>query len=460
MKVIAWCVALTTPAVALRGWWTAKVPQRAEMATTGSLAATVLDRVEESWRPRVPAPRRKSRVAVFLLNLGGPETLDDVEPFLYNLFADPDIIRLPSAMSGIQTALAWLVAKRRAPRSREAYDSIGGGSPITRFTTQQAALLEESLNADSGESVEFRCYVAMRYWHPFTDEALARATRDECDCAVVLPLYPHFSISTTGSSLRALLAEMQASQPELMARHTVVPSWHDSLGYVNVMSRLVADEIKALRADAGKAPTCVLFSAHGVPVSYIERAGDPYKRHVERTVALVARGTSALIGDADDIEFELSFQSRVGPVEWLRPYTDDALEALAARGVRRVVVVPVSFVSEHIETLEEIDVEYRDVAINAGITHWRRVPALNLDKDFISELKTLVNQALYVKPVVSTSEACVVNSFDLDDRPLGVLTGVERDVELLNTRTAAVAIALTLLLELFFDTKALHLFGV
>ena len=133
-------------------------------------------------------------IAVLLLNLGGPETSEDVEPFLYNLFADPDIIRLPPALAGLQTAIAWLVAKRRAPKSRAAYDSIGGGSPILEYTTQQASLLESRLGPD------YKCYVAMRYWHPFTDDAVQKAVADGCTSAVVLPLYPHFSISTTGTA--------------------------------------------------------------------------------------------------------------------------------------------------------------------------------------------------------------------------------------------------------------------
>ncbi len=138
-------------------------------------------------------------IAVLLLNLGGPETSEDVEPFLYNLFADPDIIRLPPALAGLQTAIAWLVAKRRAPKSRAAYDSIGGGSPILEYTTQQARLLENRLGPD------YKCYVAMRYWHPFTDDAVQKAVADGCTSAVVLPLYPHFSISTTGTERRPLI---------------------------------------------------------------------------------------------------------------------------------------------------------------------------------------------------------------------------------------------------------------
>ena len=400
-------------------------------------------------------------VAVILMNLGGPETTDDVEPFLYNLFADPDIIRLPSSVSGVQTALAWLIAKRRAPKSTEAYESIGGGSPITMYTNEQARLLEETLNGD-GSGVEYKCYVAMRYWHPFTDEALERATRDGCTSAVVLPLYPHFSISTTGSSLRALLSEMQASHPALMASHTVVPSWHDSSGYVGLVARLVAAELEALERETpprkrDEPPPTVLFSAHGVPVSYIEEAGDPYKRHIEETVALVAeRAKEIYTGPAT---YELAFQSRVGPVQWLEPYTDAALEAIGARGCERIVVVPISFVSEHIETLEEIDMEYREVAEEAGIVHWRRCPALNLDKDFIDELAHQVTTALN-KPVVSSVEACVVNAFDLSDKPQGILPGVEEPVEVMNSKTATVAIVLTFLFELLADDRLVHVLGV
>jgi len=439
---------------------------------TGRRAQSTLTEYER--RPRaVPTTAKKTtkkyRIAVFLLNLGGPETSEDVEPFLYNLFADPDIIRLPPAIGGAQTALAWLIAKRRAPRSREAYDAIGGGSPITRFTNAQAQLLEDALNADESP-YDFRCYVAMRYWRPFTDEALDRAARDDCQSAVVLPLYPHFSISTTGSSLRALLAEMQASHPRLFASHTVVPSWHRSQGYVDVVAKLVANEVQKLPAAASSeeepAPV-VLFSAHGVPVSYIEQQGDPYKRHIEETVDLVSQRVREILlarrrPPRDSPEFELSFQSRVGPVEWLRPYTDDALTGMAKRGVKRVVVVPISFVSEHIETLEEIDIEYREIAEAAGVQHWRRVPALNLDADFIAELKHQVRRALDDQPAVSTSEACVVNAFDLEANEFfaDVIPQVQQDVFSINSRTAAIAIAATALFEIIVQSRAIHVVGL
>ena len=173
------CLALVTAASAL----TPARPPRAAVSRSAAVAELPTS---------VTTKTDEGPIAVMLLNLGGPETSEDVEPFLYNLFADPDIIRLPPALAGLQTAIAWLVAKRRAPKSRAAYDSIGGGSPILKYTTQQARLLENSLGP------EYKCYVAMRYWHPFTDDAVQKAVADGCSSAVVLPLYPHFSISTTG----------------------------------------------------------------------------------------------------------------------------------------------------------------------------------------------------------------------------------------------------------------------
>jgi len=240
-----------------------------------------------------------------------------------------------------------------------------------------------------------------------------------------------------------------------MAAHTVVPSWHTAPGYVDLVARLVAAELDDLRATAppledGAPPPTVLFSAHGVPVSYIEEAGDPYKRHIEETVAAVEAATRKK--HAFPADFELAFQSRVGPVKWLEPYTDDALRAIPARGCDRIVVVPISFVSEHIETLEEIDMEYREVAEEAGIKHWRRAPALNLDPDFITELAHQVTSAL-AAPVVTSVEACVVNAFDLADQPVGVLPGVDQPAEFINARTATVALTLALVFELLANDQ-------
>ena len=195
-----------------------------------------------------------------------------VEGFLYNLFADPDIIRLPSFLSPLQSIIALVISKRRAPKSREAYNSIGGGSPILKYSTAQASLLEESLHERYG--IEAKCYIGMRYWKPFTEDAMEQIRNDKIDALVILPLYPQFSISTSGSSLRVLQEEF-AKRGDLCGgmSHTVVPSWYDRPGYVKCMANLIKKELDDFSEDElkmGNGERHILFSAHGVPKSYIE----------------------------------------------------------------------------------------------------------------------------------------------------------------------------------------------
>ena len=331
------------------------------------------------------------KVGVLLLNLGGPETGEDVEGFLYNLFADPDIIRLPPFLAPLQSLVATIISKRRAPKSREAYDSIGGGSPILKFTKEQANLMAKSLRERYG--IEAKTYIGMRYWFPFTNEALEQIQQDDINALVILPLYPQFSISTSGSSLRVLQEEF-AKKAEIYGPqkmfHTVVPSWYERPGYVKSIANLIQKELDSFSeeelqegtSETQSIPKHVLFSAHGVPASYIE-AGDPYKAQIEDCVERIK---ALLPSEEEGVKIHLSFQSRVGPVEWLRPYTDDVLPELGEQGVKNLVVVPISFVSEHIETLEEIDIEYRELALESGITNWRRSPALNTDPTFIDDM--------------------------------------------------------------------------
>mmetsp|Transcript_26772 Transcript_26772/g.60075 ORF Transcript_26772/g.60075 Transcript_26772/m.60075 type:complete len:462 (-) Transcript_26772:153-1538(-) len=354
------------------------------------------------------------KVGVLLLNLGGPETGEDVEGFLYNLFADPDIIRLPPILAPLQSLVATIISKRRAPKSREAYDSIGGGSPILKFTKEQANLMAKSLRERYG--IEAKTYIGMRYWFPFTNEALEQIQEDDINALVILPLYPQFSISTSGSSLRVLQEEFAKKAdiygPQKMF-HTVVPSWYERPGYVKSIANLIQKELDSFSkeelqegtSDTQTIPKHVLFSAHGVPASYIE-AGDPYKAQIEDCVERIK---ALLPSEKDGVKIHLSFQSRVGPVEWLRPYTDDVLPELGEQGVKNLVVVPISFVSEHIETLEEIDIEYRELALESGITNWRRSPALNTDPTFIDDMADMVADALN-EPSQSITEACVANN--------------------------------------------------
>jgi ferrochelatase len=264
-----------------------------------------------------------TKLGVLLLNLGGPENQDDVEGFLYNLFADPDIIRLPKFVRGLQKPLATLLSKRRAPQSREAYESIGGGSPIVQYTTAQARALEAKLREGGLEGA--KCYVGMRYWYPFTEQALEEILADDINALVILPLYPQFSISTSGSSLKVLqetFAKDAGSWGPDKILHTVVPHWYNRPGYVSSVADLITNELDKYSAeDAADGGLHVLFSAHGVPESYIA-AGDPYQRQMKECVELITERLPS------GTNIHLSYQSRVGPVEWLKPYTDVKLREL------------------------------------------------------------------------------------------------------------------------------------
>lgn len=327
----------------------------------------------------------KERVGVLLLNLGGPETLDDVQPFLYNLFADPDIIRLPRLLKVFQQPLAKFISLVRAPKSKEGYTAIGGGSPLRKITEDQANALKEALLE---KNVSAQIYIGMRYWHPFTEEALEQLKKDQITKLVVLPLYPQFSISTSGSSLRLLEEIFRKDQYLANMQHTVIPSWYQREGYVKAMADLVGQELKNFKQTN---EVVIFFSAHGVPRNYVEEAGDPYKEEMEECVRLVM---AELKKRGITNKYALAYQSRVGPVEWLKPYTDDTIKELGKMGVKGLLTVPISFVSEHIETLEEIDMEYRELAYESGIEEWGRVPALGCESSFIQDLADAVIEEL------------------------------------------------------------------
>ena len=326
------------------------------------------------------------KVGVLLLNLGGPETLDDVQPFLYNLFADPSIIRLPGPLRLLQGFLANVLSSSRAPKSREAYESIGGGSPLRRITEAQARALQTAMET---RGIAAKAYVGMRYWKPFTEDAIEAIKRDGVNRLVVLPLYPQFSISTSGSSLRLLEQYFSDDEELARVRHTVIPSWYQRPGYIKAMAAMIAKTLRE-QFDDEKEPI-IFFSAHGVPTSYVEEAGDPYKDEMEACVRLIV---DELRDAGVDNEHVLAYQSRVGPVEWLKPYTDDTIRELGRKGTKALCAVPISFVSEHIETLEEIDMEYRELAEESGVEKWGRVPALDTDPLFIDDLADAVIESL------------------------------------------------------------------
>ncbi|MUL36717.1 ferrochelatase [Gloeocapsopsis dulcis] len=384
------------------------------------------------------------RIGVLLLNLGGPDQLEDVGPFLFNLFSDPEIIRLP--FSWLQKPLAWFISTRRTKLSQENYRQIGGGSPLRQITEEQAAALEKQLRAQGHEA---KVYVGMRYWHPFTEEAIARIKRDNIERLVILPLYPQFSISTSGSSFR-LLQRLWQEDPKLeKIEYTVIPSWYKQPRYLQAMAQLIAQELDQFsNSDA----VHVFFSAHGVPKSYVEEAGDPYQQEIEECTALIMQTLNR------PNPHTLAYQSRVGPVEWLQPYTEDALKELGSQGVKDIAVVPISFVSEHIETLQEIDIEYREVAEEAGIHNFRRVPALNTHPIFIQAMVDLVEEAMR-NPSLKLSQVTQmkkkVRMYPQERWEWGMTTAAE----VWNGRLAMLGF-LALVIELVTGRGLLHLVGI
>eukprot|EP01018_Ginkgo_biloba_P000052 Gb_21865 [translate_table: standard] len=339
------------------------------------------ENTEEASNP----PIGQEKVGVLLLNLGGPETLQDVQPFLFNLFADPDIIRLPRLFRFLQRPLAQFISALRAPKSREGYAAIGGGSPLRKLTNEQANALRLALEV---KKVPAKVYVGMRYWHPFTEEAIEQIKKDGITKLVVLPLYPQFSISTSGSSIRLLQSIFREDEYLVRMQHAIISSWYQRQGYIKAMASLIEKELHSFESPE---KVMIFFSAHGVPVTYVEESGDPYKTEMEECVSLVIKELKARGINNDHT---LAYQSRVGPVEWLKPYTDKTIIELGQKGVKSLLAVPISFVSEHIETLEEIDMEYRKLALESGIENWGRVPALGCEPAFISDLADAVIEAL------------------------------------------------------------------
>ncbi len=385
-----------------------------------------------------------AKIGVLLLNLGGPDRLEDVRPFLFNLFADPEIIRLP--FPWLQKPLAWVISTSRAGKSQENYKKIGGGSPLRRITEEQAQALQVALQ-QQGHATEV--YIGMRYWHPFTEEAIARIKRDQVERLVILPLYPHFSISTSGSSFRLLEQLWDADLALQAIDYTIIPSWYDQPGYLQAMAELIAHEIDQLPHPE---QAHVFFSAHGVPVSYVEEAGDPYQKEIQACAALVMQTLNR------SVPYTLAYQSRVGPVEWLQPYTDDAIKELAEQGVKDLVVVPISFVSEHIETLEEIDMEYREIAEEAGIERFQRVPALNTHPVFIAALAAMV-QAAVTAPSVKFSAAVRPGKETKMYPPEKWEWGLTVSAEVWNGRLAMLGF-LAVLLEMVMGNGPLHAIGL
>ena len=317
----------------------------------------------------------RRRIAVVLFNLGGPDKPESVRPFLFNLFNDRSIIRLPNPF---RMVLASLISRRRAPVAMKIYEELGGGSPLLPNTIAQA----EALNSRLGDLGDVRVFIAMRYWHPMSVAAVEQVQAFDPDEVVLLPLYPQFSTTTTASSLRLWRETAQALGFDRPTR---------AVCCYPIEPGLIAGNVEAIRREYTQAcrhgPPRLLFSSHGLPESIV-RDGDPYQWQCEQTAAAMVEALAI-----DELDWVNCYQSRVGPMKWIGPATDDEIRRAGGDGVP-IVVVPIAFVSEHSETLVELDIEYRKLAGEAGVPYYGRVPTVGTNGDFIDGLARLVRQAL------------------------------------------------------------------
>jgi len=322
------------------------------------------------------------KIAVVLFQLGGPDSQAAVEPFLYNLFCDPDIINFPGAFLA-RKAIAKLISTTRSKVVGQHYAEIGGGSPIRRLTEQQARALDAALRPH----ISARTIVAMRYWHPYTAEAVAALDSEPYDELVLLPLYPHYSFATTRSSLNEWNRQYQATAPVKIIDH-----FYDHPDYIAA----IVERINGVLADI-KHPDDIhlVFSAHGLPLALVEK-GDPYPKQIEETVQMV-RDLGAWPNP-----HVLCYQSRVGPQKWLQPSLTTTIEKMAHGGIKRMLVIPIAFLTEHIETLHEINIEAREEAESLGVTEFRMMPALNDSPLLIRALADLVLRSVGMRSGVAS----------------------------------------------------------
>ena len=323
-----------------------------------------------------PAISLEKPLGLVLLNMGGPDSLRAVRPFLYNLFSDRELIQLPAGAL-LQKPFAWLISRIRAPKVKVNYAMIGGRSPLLQWTDKQARGVARELGT------QVRPYVAMRYWKPRAEECLQSMKRDGIEQAVVLSMYPHYTNATTGSSVKDFEAAAARVYPEL--KYTIIREWYDWPGYLDALANRIREGLDKFH-ELVRDEVPILFSAHALPQKFIDE-GDPYLDHVECTV----RGVMERF---EERPWKLGFQSRTGPVQWMEPDTLDVLDQLGAEKAPGVLIVPISFVSDHIETLQEIDFEFRMHAEAIGLPKFERAPSLNDNRDFLQALAALVRSRL------------------------------------------------------------------
>ena len=309
--------------------------------------------------------------AVILFNLGGPDKLENVEPFLFNLFNDPAILNLPTFL---RYPLAKLIASRRAPTAKKIYQELGGSSPILKLTEEQSVALESKLNKDDNGS-EYKCFIVMRCWHPRAENVVKEVIDYGPDEIILMPLYPQYSAATSGSSINEWQNICKKNNFEVKTSTLCCYPTDDN--FIQAHKDEIVKKIKSL--DNFK----LIFSAHGLPEKNIKK-GDPYQWQVEQSVDRIVKSLNI-----KNLDWILSYQSRVGPLKWIGPSTEDIIVENSKLG-KQIVLVPIAFVSEHSETLVELDIEYKELADKNGCKNYIRVPALGKNENYIKAMSNLI----------------------------------------------------------------------
>ncbi|MBU1099454.1 MAG: ferrochelatase [Bacteroidetes bacterium] len=317
------------------------------------------------------------KIGIVILNLGGPDSVEAIEPFLYNLFCDPDIFNLPFG----QKLFAKIISSRRAPKVAEEYKLIGGKSPINEWTEKQRSMLENKVRNEN-PNLHIDVMTAMRYWKPLTKETAECVERNGYDKVILLPLYPHFSISTTGSSFN----EWKRVYKGDLSKISYIEPYYEQENYINAINERIDQTLLKFREEI-RSNVQIVFSAHGTPMSMV-RNGDPYSNHIKSTVDKVMNMRNY------SHEHHLCYQSKVGPVKWLEPGTDTMIKQLSANNKKHLLIVPISFVSDHVETLFELDIEYRHVADGVNIESYIVMEGLNDSETFIRALSEIVSKEI------------------------------------------------------------------
>ena len=309
--------------------------------------------------------------AIILFNLGGPDKLENVEPFLFNLFYDPAILNIPSF---IRYPLAKLIAKRRAPIAKNIYKELGGSSPILKLTKEQASALELSLNKSDNLS-KYKCFVVMRCWHPRAENVVKEVINYNPDEVILMPLYPQFSAATSGSSIK--------EWKDVCLKNNFKKKTNTICCYPTDKNFIQAHKDEIIKIIENLVNFKLIFSAHGLPEKNIKK-GDPYQWQVEQSVNQIVKSLNI-----KDLDWILSYQSRVGPLKWVGPSTEDIIVENSKLG-KHIVLVPIAFVSEHSETLVELDIEYKELADKNGCKNYLRVPALGTNENYIKAMTNLI----------------------------------------------------------------------